>query len=101
MNRTAEPASLLRLAEAVDPYPIEPSDEELAASLGLAAAAVLRFDLNTLGGGPLPSVERALSSYDPARVVEYGDQAYRALRRAIEALIGAPGHRIIPGAGAD
>jgi histidinol-phosphate aminotransferase len=101
MNRTAEPASLLRLAEAVDPYPIEPSDEELAASLGLAADAVLRFDLNTLGGGPLPSVERALSSYDPARVVEYGDQAYRALRRAIEALIGAPGHRIIPGAGAD
>jgi histidinol-phosphate aminotransferase len=80
---------------------MEPSDEELADSLGLPRDAVLRFDMNTLGGGPLPSVHRALRGYDPARVVEYGDQAYRALRRALATLTGAAEHRIIPGAGAD
>lgn len=93
--------SLLRLARAVDPYPAEPSDEEVAASLGLPVEALVRFDMNTLGGGPLPGVIRALRDYDPARVVEYGDQAYRALRGAISRATGAPPHRIVPGAGAD
>jgi histidinol-phosphate aminotransferase len=46
-------------------------------------------------------VDRALRAYDPARVVEYGDQAYRALRTAIAARTDAPAHRVIPGAGAD
>jgi histidinol-phosphate aminotransferase len=101
MSGPADPTTLLRLTDAVDPYPMEPSDEELADSLGLPLEAVLRFDMNTLGGGPLPSVQRALREYDPARVVEYGDQAYRALRRALASLTGAAEHRIIPGAGAD
>lgn len=101
MNSPDDPIRLLRLRDAVDPYPMEPSDEELAASLGLPLDALLRFDMNTLGGGPLPSVDRALRAYDPARVVEYGDQAYRALRGALSALTGAAEHRIIPGAGAD
>jgi histidinol-phosphate aminotransferase len=101
MSEPVDPTSLLRLRDAVDPYPMEPSDEELADSLGLPPDALLRFDMNTLGGGPLPAVNRALRDYDPARVVEYGDQGYRALRRAISALTGAAEHRIIPGAGAD
>ena len=101
MSATTDPTSLLRLRDAVDPYPIEESDEEMAAALGLRVDEVLRFDMNTLGGGPLPGVERALRDYDPARVVEYGDQAYRALRRAIAAVTGAAEHRIVPGAGAD
>ena len=101
MSRTAGPTALLRLPDAVDPYPIEPSDEELAASLGLDADALVRFDMNTLGGGPLPAVDAALRGYDPARVVEYGDQAYRALRRAIAGATGSAEHRVIPGAGAD
>ena len=42
-----------------------------------------------------------MRSFDPARLVEYGDQAYRRLRAAIQAVTGAPGHRVIPGAGAD
>jgi len=46
-------------------------------------------------------VVEALRAYDPARLVEYGDQAYRRLRAAVEAATGAPGERIIPGAGAD
>jgi histidinol-phosphate aminotransferase len=101
MSDPADPTALLRLHESVDPYPMEPSDEELAASLGLPLEELLRFDMNTLGGGPLPSVERVMREYDPARLVEYGDQAYRALRSALSALTGAPQHHIIPGAGAD
>jgi histidinol-phosphate aminotransferase len=101
MSSEIDPLSLLRLRDAVDPYPIEESDEVLAASLGLPVEEVLRFDMNTLGGGPLPTVARALRDYDPSQVVEYGDQEYRALRRAIAAVTGAAEHRIVPGAGAD
>lgn len=101
MTRPLDPLSLLRLRDAVEPYPAEPSDEDVAASLGLPVDRIVRFDMNTLGGGPLPAVERALRAYDPARVAEYGDQAYRALRRAVEEATGAPGHRVLPGAGAD
>jgi histidinol-phosphate aminotransferase len=100
-DASGDPTALLRLREAVDPYPAEPSDEQLAEELGLPAERVVRFDMNTLGGGPLPAVVEALRSYDPGRLVEYGDQAYRRLRAAIESAIGAPPHRIIPGAGAD
>jgi histidinol-phosphate aminotransferase len=95
------PTELLRLRDAVEAYPSEPSDEEMAASLGIPPEALVRFDMNTLGGGPLPAVVEALAAFDPARLVEYGDQAYRRLRAAIQAATGAPAQRIIPGAGAD
>jgi histidinol-phosphate aminotransferase len=95
------PTDLLRLTEAVEPYPAEPSDEQLAEELGLPPERVVRFDMNTLGGGPLPAVVEALRTYDPGRLVEYGDQAYRRLRAAIASATAAPAHRIIPGAGAD
>jgi histidinol-phosphate aminotransferase len=99
---TARPRpGLLRLTDGVEPYPAEPSDEALAATLGIAPHRLVRFDMNTLGGGPLPAVARALADYDARRIVEYGDQSYAALREAIQAATGAPPHRIIPGAGAD
>jgi histidinol-phosphate aminotransferase len=101
MSADPGPTSLLRLGDAPDPYPAEPSDADLAGQLGLPPEAIVRFDLNTLGGGPLPSVVRALTAYDPAGAVEYGDQAYRALRAALSRATGAPPHRIVPGAGAD
>ena len=97
----ADPRRLLRLPPDVEPYPAEPSDEELAEELGLPAERVVRFDMNTLGGGPLPGVVAALAAYPAGRVVEYGDQAYRALRAAVSTATGAPGLRVIPGAGAD
>ena len=92
---------LLRLPDGLEPYPSEPSDEALAESLGLPLDQLLRFDMNTLGGGPLPAVASALATYDARRIVEYGDQAYRRLRAAIQAATAAPAHRIIPGAGGD
>jgi histidinol-phosphate aminotransferase len=98
---TQRPTHLLRLRDEVEPYPAEPSDEQLAEDLGLLTEQVVRFDMNTLGGGPLPAVVEAMRTYDAGRLVEYGDQAYRRLRAAIEAATGAPGWRVIPGAGAD
>jgi histidinol-phosphate aminotransferase len=98
---TRDPRSLLRLPEDIEPYPAEPSDEALAASLGIPLEDLVRFDMNTLGGGPLPAVSAALAAFDAGRLVEYGDQAYRALRAAIHRLSHAPEHGIIPGAGAD
>jgi histidinol-phosphate aminotransferase len=92
---------LLRLPDDVEAYPAEPSDEALAEALGIGLDQLVRFDMNTLGGGPLPGVVRALADYDARRIVEYGDQAYQQLRAALSALTGAPPHRIIPGAGAD
>jgi histidinol-phosphate aminotransferase len=95
------PAQLLRLRDPVAAYPAEPSDEQMAADLGIPIHRLVRFDMNTLGGGPLPAVVAALAAYDAGRLVEYGDQAYVQLRASIERTTGAPRHRIIPGAGAD
>ena len=101
MHEPTSPADLLRLREAVEPYPIEPSDEEIARATGIPVERVVRFDLNTLGDGPLPGVIDALARFDPRRAVEYGDPSYRQLRAAISGAVGAEPGCIIPGAGAD
>ncbi len=92
---------LFRRPEPVTPYPAEPSDEELAARAGIAASGVVRADMNTLGGGPMPQLAGTLAALDPGRVVEYGDLAYRRLRLALGARLGVDPRRIVPGAGAD
>ena len=86
VDESVDPISLLRRPEAVDAYPAEPSDTDLAASLGLPVDRIARLDMNTLPGG-----EQA----------EYGDLAYRRLRAALAGVAGALPHRIMPGAGAD
>jgi histidinol-phosphate aminotransferase len=96
-----DPLRLLRHAGAIEPYPLEPSDAELAAQVGLPVEAIVRFDMNTLGGGPLPGAVEAWRAWDPAEAVQYGDLGYRRLRAAIGAAAGVAPHRIIPGAGAD
>ena len=98
---SADPLRLLRLSGAVDPYPLEPSNEELAAAAGLPVERIVRYDMNTLGGGALPGVRDAWRAWDPDRSVEYGDLGYRDLRRAIGGIVGVAPARIIPGAGAD
>ena len=95
------PLRLLRHSGPIEPYPLEPSDAELAAEAGVVVEAIVRFDMNTLGGGPLPGVVAAWRGWDPAEVVEYGDLGYARLRAAIAEVIGVAPHRIIPGAGAD
>ncbi|MEX0709772.1 MAG: histidinol-phosphate transaminase [Chloroflexota bacterium] len=101
MRDPGEPTDLLRLRDPVTPYANEASNEEIAASAGIPLEQVIRFDLNTLGGGPLPAVRRALAEFDPQRALEYGDPSYGPLRAAISAEIGVGPERIIPGAGAD
>ncbi|MDQ3690819.1 MAG: histidinol dehydrogenase [Chloroflexota bacterium] len=92
---------LFRRPEPVIPYPAEPSDEELAARSGVAVTSVVRADMNTLGGGPLPAVAGALDGFDARRSTEYGDLAYVRLRAALGERLGVDPRRIVPGAGAD
>ncbi|MGQ0608740.1 MAG: histidinol dehydrogenase [Chloroflexota bacterium] len=94
-------ADLLRRPAPVTPYPAEPSDEALATRAGIDVGDVVRADMNTLGGGPLPAVARALSDFDANHVTEYGDLAYVRLRAALGERIGVEPRRIVPGAGAD
>lgn len=100
MTDPTDPLRLLRHPEPVAPYPNEASDEELAAEVGLEPGDLVRMDMNTLGGGPLPAVAAAMPTA-AARVVEYGDLAYARLRAAVSAASGASPGRIVPGAGAD
>ncbi len=98
---TGDLRRLLRRPDDPAAYPTEPSDEEIAARSGVAPGEVVRFDLNTLGGGPLPAVAAAHAAWDPRRAVEYGDQQYRALRKRLGELVGVDAARIAIGAGAD
>jgi len=101
-HRAAEdPIDLLRRPEPVTPYPAEPSNAELAERAGIAAGEVVRADMNTLGGGPLPGLRDALDRFDTADASEYGDLAYVRLRAALAAPLGVAPGRIVPGAGAD
>lgn len=93
--------ALLHRAESIEAYPSEPSDEDLAEAIGLQVTAIARFDMNTLGGGPLAGVVAAHRGFDPQQALEYGDQAYRRLRQAIGSYVGIPARRVIIGAGAD
>ena len=101
MREPGGPTDLLRLHDPVTPYANEDSSEEIAAAAGIPVEQVIRFDLNTLGGGPLPAVRRALAEFDPQLALEYGDPSYGPLRAAISAEIGVAPERIVPGAGAD
>ncbi len=98
---TPDPIDLLRRPEPVSAYPAEPSDEELAARAGISPDAVVRADMNTLGGGALPAAIAALGAFDGARASEYGDLAYVRLRAALGERLGVEPRRIVPGAGAD
>ncbi len=98
---SGDPLRLLRLQGPVAGYPPEPSDEVLAESAGLPVTAIVRYDLNTLGDGPLPAVRSAWRAWDPAAAVEYGDLSYRRLRAAIGGHAGVAPARVMPGAGAD
>jgi histidinol-phosphate aminotransferase len=98
---TEAPRHLLRRPADPQAYPTEPSDDEIAERAGHPVDEIIRFDLNTLGGGPLPAVMSAHAAFDTARSVEYGDQQYRAIRARIAAMTGVPADRVAIGAGAD
>ena len=70
-------------------YPLEPSNEELAAIAGLPARGdrALRHEHPRRRAAPRACARRG-GSWDPAAVVEYGDLGYRRLRAAIGAHAG-------------
>ncbi|MGI8658152.1 MAG: histidinol dehydrogenase [Candidatus Limnocylindria bacterium] len=96
-----DPIGLFRNPRPVRPYPAEPSDAELAERAGIPVSSVVRADMNTLGGGALPAVVRAVDALDGRGTNEYGDLAYTRLRSALGARLGVEPRRIVPGAGAD
>lgn len=96
-----DPIELFRNPRPVSPYPAEPSDEELAARAGIPVSSVVRADMNTLGGGALPSAVAGLRDLDGRGMNEYGDLAYVRLRAALGARLDVAPGRIVPGAGAD
>jgi histidinol dehydrogenase len=96
-----DPVELLRRPEPVAAYPAEPSDEELAATAGVPVEEVVRADMNTMAGAPLPSHRSSLAAVDARQLTEYGDLAYVRLRAALAERLGVAAERIVPGAGAD
>ena len=86
LARPDDPVTLLRRPEPIAPYPAEPSDESLAADLGLPLERIGRYDMNTMPLGPWS---------------EYGDLAYERLRAGIGEMARVSPERIVPGAGAD
>ncbi|HET6380036.1 MAG TPA: histidinol dehydrogenase [candidate division Zixibacteria bacterium] len=94
-------ALMLRPLEAPAPYPVEESDEDVAADTGIPAGELLRADLNLLGGPILEGPARALAAYPASELRTYGDMTYRELRRVLGERVGVAPGRVIIGAGAD
>ncbi|HEY5302686.1 MAG TPA: aminotransferase class I/II-fold pyridoxal phosphate-dependent enzyme [Acidimicrobiales bacterium] len=84
----------------LDTYTWPPSNEELAARVGLRADQILRFDGNTPAAPP-PSARPAALAMALADVNEYDRGRYQALRQAIAAYHDVGLNQISLGAGSD
>lgn len=84
----------------IDTYSWPPSNEELAARVGLRADQILRFDGNTPAAPP-PSARPAALAKALADVNEYDRGRYRALRQAIADHHGVGLDQVSLGAGSD
>ena len=79
-------------------YAWSPSSAEVAARHGLRPEQVLRYDQNT---PPVPGVPLVPLAESFARLNEYPDGTYRALREAAAGYCGVTAEQIVVGAGAD
>jgi histidinol-phosphate aminotransferase len=84
--------------EGFAPYVWASTAEEVAARHGLSPAQVIRFDANV---PPLPGVPQVPLGESFARLNEYPEGSYRALREAAAAYAGVEADWIVPEAGAD
>lgn len=80
------------------PYVWASTVKEVAARRGLDPAQVLRFDANV---PPLPGVPQVPLAESFARLNEYPEGTYRALREAAAAYAGVTPEHVVVGAGAD
>jgi histidinol-phosphate aminotransferase len=99
---SAAPTSVRTLARPVGdgfaPYAWAAAVDEVAARQGVPREAVLKFDQNT---PPLPGVPQVPLAESMARLNEYPDGAYRALREAAASYAGLAAENVVVGAGAD
>jgi histidinol-phosphate/aromatic aminotransferase/cobyric acid decarboxylase-like protein/imidazoleglycerol phosphate dehydratase HisB len=88
----------IELPPSYRPYQWAPPLTELAERIGLPPEAIIRFDQNV---PPLPGVPQVPVGASFARLNDYGDGTYRALKEAAAAYAGVEPDWIVVGAGAD
>jgi histidinol-phosphate/aromatic aminotransferase/cobyric acid decarboxylase-like protein/imidazoleglycerol phosphate dehydratase HisB len=88
----------IELPPSYRPYQWAPPLAELSAQLGLPPQAIIRFDQNV---PPLPGIPQAPVGASFARLNEYGDGTYKALKEAAAEYAGVEPDWIVVGAGAD
>jgi histidinol-phosphate/aromatic aminotransferase/cobyric acid decarboxylase-like protein/imidazoleglycerol phosphate dehydratase HisB len=88
----------IELPASYRPYQWAPPLAELSAKLGLPPEAIIRFDQNVPS---LPAVPQVPVGASFARLNEYGDGRYRALKEAAAAYARVEPEWIVIGAGAD
>src|SRR6185312_12081961 len=86
------------VADGFAPYRWAASIDEIAARHGIPREAVLKFDQNT---PPLPAVPQVPLAESMARLNEYPDGTYLALREAAASYAGLAAENVVVGAGAD
>jgi histidinol-phosphate aminotransferase len=86
------------VGEGFAPYVWAAAVDEVAARHGVRRETVLKFDQNT---PPLPGVPQVPLAASMARLNEYPDGTYRALREAAAAYVGLTAEHVVVGAGAD
>lgn len=86
------------VADGFAPYRWAASIDEVAARHGVPREAVLKFDQNT---PPLPGVPQVPLAASMARLNDYPDGTYRALREAAASYAGLGPENVVVGAGAD
>jgi histidinol-phosphate aminotransferase len=86
------------VADGFAPYRWAASIDEVAARHGIPREAVLKFDQNT---PPLPGVPQVPLAESMARLNEYPDGTYLALREAAASYVGLAAENVVVGAGAD
>jgi len=69
-------------------YVWEPSDEEIASSVGLDVSKIRRFDLNTSPYTPTHWLKKLASELEMVAVNRYPDTSYRALRKKLSSYLG-------------
>ena len=97
-QRTGVRALAQPVGEGFAPYVWAAAVDEVAARHGVAREAVLKFDQNTPA---LPGVPQVPLAESMARLNDYPDGTYRALREAAASYAGLAAENVVVGAGAD
>mgnify|MGYP001030023091 CR=1 FL=1 len=85
----------------LQPYVWEPSNEQIALSVGLKPGEIVRFDTNVSPNPPSSLLIKLASQLNEMRVNEYPDTSYTKLRRAISNYAEVTMDQIVVTCGAD